>query len=280
MKKILKNTTIFDNLLIVLGGITLLFVGYLLFRKQSTLNITVKLNEENIRISPWSDGRNRQWMASYFYPEMTEKDGFNRVVAKVNSVHAYDTAPDSKDIYLNLTIKSTYTKSTNQHSFRGIPVLIGSPIKLQLNSILVEGLVTNIEGLKDPRTKVMLEMDARLGRAENPIFNDSQAVYKSIANSIDPGALITDNVGGEIIKIIDKKILPSKRIAIDSFGNRLEYIESDRAVVELKLRVSAIKIDGKYFIFDDTPLQIGGAIPIIMDKVSIWPEIISFNEIQ
>lgn len=280
MKKIHKNSTIFDNLLIILGIITLLFVGYLLFRKQSSLNITVKLNEENIRISPWSNGKNRQWIAGYFYPGMTERDGFNRIVAKVNSVHAYDTAPDSKDIYLNLTIKSTYTKSTNQHSFRGTPVLIGSPIKLQLDSILVEGLVTNIEGLKDPRSKVTLEMEARLGRVENPIFNDSQAVYTSIANSINQNSVITDNAGEEIIKIIEKKIHPSKRVVVNNLGNSIEYIESDRVVVYLKLRVSAIKIDGKYFIFDDSPLQIGGAIPIIMDKVSIWPEIISFNEIQ
>jgi hypothetical protein len=281
LKTILRKLTLFDKLIILIAIFAVVFLGYTLFRKQSVINVTVKLYQDTIQSSVWmNDYGARQWSSNYFYPGMSERDSVNRMMAEVKSVYSYDVDANNKAIFLNLALKTTYTKATNQHTYRGSPVLIGSPIKLQLDTILVEGVVTDIEGLPNPREKVTLSATAKLGLSDNPIYFNTHAVNIHIADAVNEGAVYSDNQGNSMVRITGKRVVPATRLIANNLGSVSEVADKEKAVVYLDLEIQAYKTQGKYFLFDDLPIQIGEGLPIILEKISIYPEITDFDEIS
>ena len=103
----------------------------------------------------------------------------------------YDT-PGGTAVYLTVKLNTVYNRASNQHTFKGSPLLIGSTVKLNLDSLLVEGLVTHIEGAPDPRTKIPLLIKAQVIR-ENPTYPESSGERSFIADALSVGDKVTDN---------------------------------------------------------------------------------------
>src|SRR3989304_6557842 len=154
-----KKLTAFDYLLIALLLFGLIFFAYVLFRTPKYITVTVKVGEENIAFP--REGV-RDWFEQLFYKGMSEVDGLGNKQAEVLDIFSYDVKPNKKAVYLKLRVRGVYSKASNQYTYKGKPVLVGQPIRLNMGGVLVEGLITDMEGGLDPREKVTLRLEAKI----------------------------------------------------------------------------------------------------------------------
>lgn len=275
--KSLKKMTLFDKAIIFLAILGTLFFVYVFFRKSNYITVVVKVGEEEIRYLPWfAETGSRVWFSELFYEGMKEKDGLGRTNVEVLSVYSYNTTPETKAVYLTLKLKGVFSRAQNQHTYKGNPVLIGHPIKIFLDSLLVEGLVTQMEGIQDPRKKQDLTVQVKIVE-ENPTFPESSGVDEHVAEAIKVGDEIMDNNGETIIKIVEKRVENAKKVVTTSDGRVILQTQPLRKDVYLTLYIKAIKISDRYFVFDDEPILIGLTIPLNFSSYTLWPEVTSIK---
>lgn len=280
MNKILKKLrklTLFDKLILFIA----LFVGllflYVFFRKQTFIDVTVKVGENDIQYSDWQNQTGtRSWFSELFYVGMKEKDGLGRVSSEVTNLWSYDTLLARKAMYIDLKLKVVYSKSSNQYTYKGSPVLVGYPIKLNLDKVYVQGIITNIKGLKDPRTYETLTIKAKLSE-ENAVYSETSGVKEYLANAIKVGDVMRDSRGQVMLTIVGKTVENAKKVVTTSDGRVLVQSQPFRKDVFLVLEVNAAKIGNRYYIYDDLPLLIGTAVPINISNLLIYPEIMSIQ---
>ena len=265
---IIKKFTTFDKILILLVIFGVVLFGYTFLRKSTYITVTVKVGEDNVLWTHWS----RSWFSQLFQNGMQEKDGLGRVNAQVKSVRSYDIWPSQKAVYLTIELKTVYSRSTDQYTYKGLAVLIGSPIKLYLDRVFVEGLVTHIDGVKDPREKKAIIAEAQL-REESPTFSETSGIKQYLADALSIGQKIYDDQGNIIIEVLDIKVEDAKRLTTTSDGRTLVSVNPLRKDVYLKLKINAFSMQNRYYLFDDIPLLIGQTIPINTPMISVYPEI-------
>jgi hypothetical protein len=272
MKKLIRKLTLFDKAIIVLAIFAFAFLAYIFFRKSTKINITVKVNEDDINYVQWAifDKGSRSWFSHLFYVGMKEKGGLGDISAEVTDVYSYAISPGKEAVYLDVKLKTVFARSQNQHTYKGSPVLIGYPVKMYLDNVYVEGLVVDIEGVPDPREKETLEVEAKL-LDYNTKFLETTGVEEFIADAISEGDKAKDNKNNTIIKVVNKRVENAKKVVSDASGRILTQRLPDRYDVYLTLEVNAIKISDKYFVFDDFPISIGGGIPINTSFYTISP---------
>lgn len=276
----LKNLSLFDRILIAFAILGVAFFAYVFFRKSSYITVTIKVSEESIFYEPWRvETGTKTWVSQLFYQGMKEQDGLSRTTAEVLSIKSYDTLPSRKAVYLTLKIKSVYSRASNQYTFKGRPVLIGSTVRLYLDRLLVDGLITHVEGVKDSREKETLIIETQI-REENPVFLETSGTRKHIADALKIGEEIKDDQGNTVIKVLNKRVENAKRTVITSDGRIIVGTNPLRKDVYLTLQVEALKIHDKYFLFEDIPLLIGEKIPINSSTVSIEPEVTEIRSFE
>jgi hypothetical protein len=278
MKKILRkfgNLTLFDYLLIGLLAFGVIVFAYIFFRTPTYLTVSVKVGEESLA---WGPAYSRTWFAQLFRKGIKERDGVGRNMAEVTEVYVYPISPDRQAVYLTLRLRSTYQKASKQHIFKGKPILVGYPIKLQLDTLNVEGIVTNIEGLPDPRTDVKLKIEVRSNGYGS--FQETTGAPPAIADALRIGQTVNDSSGQVVIEIVDKKEVDAKRLTTTYDGRTVIATNPLLKDIQLTLVVNAKKINNRYFLFDDIPLAIGGQIPLILPEVNFWPEITQITEVK
>lgn len=279
MKKIvekLNKLTLFDKFIIVLTVLGSLGFAYALFRKSTPVTFTIKVGEDDIRIISWPYRSTRIWFSELFYEGMKEKDGLGRTNAEVVKIYSYDTAPERKALYLTVRARAVYSRSSNQYTYKGNPILIGAPIKMFLDRLYVEGIVTHMKGVNNPRQRESLIVNARL-KEVNPTFTETTGVDDYLASTIKEGQEIKDSAGNTMIKVVEKKESEAKKAVTTADGRVIVQTQPFKKDVDLILEINAIKISGKYFLFDDVPILVGFGIPLNFSTFSIWPEVTSIT---
>lgn len=272
----LKNLTFFDKLLIAFGIVGVIFFAYIFFRKSAYLTVTIKVGTDNVLYE--SNGI-QSWFSQLFYTGMTEKDGLGTTRAQVLKVYSYDTSPTRMAVYLTTKIKVVYNRSSDQYTYKGYPVLVGSTLRLYLDRMLVDGLITHIEGIKDPREKKTLIVETQV-REETSVFPETAGTKDYIANALQAGDEIKDGQGNTIIKVLDKRVENAKKVVTTSDGRILLQYDPVKKDVYLTLQIEAIKMNNKYFVFDDIPIRIGIGIPLESTLVSVWPDVMSIKVVK
>ena len=276
LKKIFKKLTIFDYVLVSIFVFGVVFFALVFFRKQTFLTVTVKVSDDSV---VWDSPGTKDWFSSLFYTGMTEKNSVGQVQAEVLKVFSYNIKPDRQDVYLTLNLKGVYTKALDQYSYKGRPLLVGYPIKLQLSNINVEGVITAVgdeDSARQKKVKLIVEVrtwDDKRDPYVTTNFNDTTGIRPFLADAINKDSTILDNDGGEVIKVIDKKVSDASKIVTTSDG-RL-FIQKNPLLKDmiLTLEVEATEINGKYFLFDEIPILVGEKIPLNFSNVSIYPDI-------
>lgn len=265
----LKKLALFDRIVIALGIVGVVFFAYIFFRKASYLTVVVKVGEDDIQLDSMGT---RAWFSQLFYAGMQEKDGLGITRAEVLRVHSYNVSPNRKALYLTIKIRSVYNRSSGQYAFKGFPVLVGSTMRLYLNKLLVDGLVTNVEGIIDPRTKKSLIVETQI-LDESPVFPETYGVKEHIANALHVNDKVNDSLGNTIVTIVDKKVENAKKVVSTSNGQLVLQRDPLKKDVYLTLQIEATVINDKYFMFDDVPILVGQTIPLNLPSVSVWPEV-------
>lgn len=271
----MKKISFFDLILTLIFIFLAIFLFIFLFRKNQYIEVVVKITNDNVL---YAESYPPNWFVNLLKKGMSEKDGLGRVTAEIKDIYWYDSEPTRKAAYLLLRIKATYNKKANQYSYKGKPLLVASPIKIQFEKVLVNGLVTNIQGLEDSReTKVML-METQLIE-NNGVFPNVRGVEPFLAEAINIGDEVKSHDGSSLIKIIDKKVFPATRIVTNDRGQ--VFLEKDPLLkdVYLTLKVKVKKINNEYYLYDDIHLKIGRGIPVNLEKVTVWPTITQITNI-
>jgi hypothetical protein len=210
MKKLLSKINLIDRVIIAIGLLSAIAFGFIFFRASTHITAVIKVSEDTIIHNPWVMGvGTRTWFAELFHPGMKESDGLGQVAAEVLDVRSYHSSPEKKAVYLTVKLRAVYNRASNQHTYNGLNLLIGSPIKLNLDHMLVEGLVTHIDGVKDPRNNAKLIVTTQLKR-DNPVYTGTSGVEPHIANALNVGDVVQDNRDHTIVTIIDKEVKPLK----------------------------------------------------------------------
>lgn len=275
LKKIIKNLGVFDYLLIGVFIVGVVVFAYIFFRKSSYITVTVKAGEDNVT---WGSASSKSWFSQLFYKGMREKDGIGRTQAEVLDVFSYDTEANRKALYIKVKLKSVYSKASGQYTYKGKPVLVGGTVKLLLNNINFEGLIVNIEGMKDPRERVKLRIESRLDGYG--LYQDSIGALPYLIDSIKAGDRVYDSNGNTIIFVENKRVEESKRLVTTSDGRVLVKTNPLLKDMYITAIVDSTKVGGRYFIFDDITLSIGWGLPINLPFVAIYPTITKITEVQ
>lgn len=271
IKKRLLKLTLFDRVLILLVLIAAGVFIYIFFRKSTYVTTVIKVGEETVQYQPWNKGAGtKAWFSNMFYEGLKEEDGLGRVMAEVTGVKSFDTDPNLKDIYLTTRLRVVYNRASNEYTFKGKPVLVGSTIKLNLDELLVNGLITYMEGAEDPREKATLVVETQL-REENETFLETSGVPEYKPAALEVGQEIKDDQGEVVITILEKRVEDARRAVTTGDGRVFVQRNPLRKDVYLTLKINATKIDKRYYLFDDVPIVVGERILLNTPEIAVRP---------
>ncbi|MFC1711929.1 DUF4330 family protein [Patescibacteria group bacterium] len=281
IKKIKRNLTLFDILILFVVIISLAFLAYFFLRRTKHLEVTVKITDKSI-LYAFSNPPN--WFSEYFQVGMIAKDGLGRKAAEVKKVFRYDVWPNAKAVYLTVDLKADYSKSSDKYSYEGKPLIVGSPIKIEFSRILVEGLITHIEGFDDVGENKEMLVETQI-MWQNETFPETYGVPSYIPDNINIGDEVKDSRGNTVITIVDKKVEPAKKLVTDSRGNvfiRHDPLKKD-VFLTLKLNVKEIHNeinDNEYYLFDDIRIMVGQDIRLLLPNLSVAPKIVKILSVN
>jgi len=278
--KMIKNLKFFDRILIGLSLLAVFIFAVIFFRRSSYITAVVKIGEGSVFYPSWSTARNdfsgtQKWFAESFYEGQTEKDGLGKIRAEVLNVYSYDKTPTRKTVYLTVKLKVVYSRASNTYTYKGTPVLVGSKIKLNLDSLYMEGLVTSVEGFPENTVREKIVVEAQI-REESPTFLETAGTKPYVADAIKAGDEIKDNNGKTVIKIIEKRVFPAKKAVTTSDGRVVLRNDPVKKDVYLKLEIQALKMGDRYFLLDDIPILVDQIIPINTSTISVFPVVTKF----
>lgn len=262
---------------IVIFGIVIclgIFVAYTFFRKSTYVVATVKVGSESVLW--WDKGSTNAWFHQYFREGNKELDGFGGVVAEVLHVRSYDTAPNQKAVYVTVRLKVVFNRASDQFTFRGKPVLIGSTVRLHLDRLLAEGLVTAIEGVENQTTFHKTIVEAKLIE-NNAVYLGTEGVNIYRAEALNVGDEIKDSQNNTVIKILQKRVEDAETVVTTSNGLLLKQRHPVKKDVYYRLEVNAQQIGDRYYVFDDVPLLVGEVIPLNIETAFLTPVVTSIR---
>lgn len=274
--KIIHKLNLIDYLFIVASGVILIVFLIIFFRKSDYLTVELKVTDRNVL---YARGSPPTWYAGLFKNGMSKKDAFGRVTAEITDVYSYDTGPTLKAVYLTLKLKTVYSKSNNEYKYEGTTVAVGEGLRIALNKLLVEGLITRVEGMerlgKDKEVRVETVLDY-----SNFIYQEVEGVKKYFADAIIIGEEIKNSRGEVVARLVDKKVSPAQRYTFDDSGKI--HLNNDPGfwAVRMSLWLRVKEIDGRLYFLDDNPLMISNVLPLHFNKVDLYPNIVSFEVIN
>lgn len=282
LKVIYKKLALFDKLLITFAILGITIFAVIFFRKSSYLTVTLRVGQENIYYSYWSpNNADTSGVApsvdNFFYKGMTEKDGFGRSMAEVLDINSYRLVSSRSTLFLKTRLRTTYSRSNNQYSYKGTPVLVGSKISLYLDNVSVDALVVEIDGMGDSIEKKSLIVEGQI-IDQNSTYLGTSGVNAYVADAIHLGDTVKDLQGNTMIKILSKVVKPATKTVATSDGRVLVVQDPLRKDVYLIMEVTADVIQGKYFLFKDVPILINEDIPVCTEVICFYPTIVDIQD--
>lgn len=281
MKKIVKFFKSFKafDFVITFLLIFLAIAFFLFFFRQSKfLTVKMKITEKNVLYASTTPP---SWFVYLFKEGMVEKDGFGRVNAQVADVYFYDTTPTNKAVYLTIKLRTTYNNRSREYKYKGTTVAVGEGLRINLEKILVEGLIVEVEGLENPYEEVYFQVKARLmENTTSSVFSETTGVEPFVAESIKIGDKVFDSSGKLMAEVVEKEVLPAQKNTFDDKGNVYSKTDPRKKDVFLKLKVRAKKINNEFYFFDDIRIKVGQSLPLHFPNISLYPVITEIKQIQ
>jgi len=286
-KKIQLKT--FDIIVIFIFVFLAVSAFLVLFRKQSEINVVVKVNEESMA---YQIGGVPNWFVQFLHVGMKEVDVFGKPMAEVKEIKTYYAADQRSVAYLVVSLKAVYSISNRQYTYKGKNILVGSTIQLPLDNLLINGLIIDIDGsIKTNLKKISAEAKIR---TIDSAFPQTEGVPPYIADSVQQGDIMKDSLGRPAIKIVKKTVEDAKMTVVTANGEVILQRQPLRKDVSLDLEIWGEKIGDRYFLFGDTnfPIIVSnnsvilnnyntiGGLPFNINNGLIWLTITKINGIQ
>jgi len=282
MKKIrtlMKNLTVFDYLSIIATSLVILMIGLFFLRRKEWVNIEVKILPGQIF---WEGAKSPYWLVDQIEKGDKELDSFGKVVAEVVDVTVYERWGDRRDARIELNLKAVKNKRKDEWIWKGKELDVGAPIKLRLSNNLIEGVVSEVEGLVDSREWreeiVEAKMIFLLNRSKGEVFPETLGVMPWMAEAVKIGDQMIDTRGRVVAEILDKKIDLADKIVTTATGK--VYLTKDpvKKDVVLKIKLKVFNQGNTSYFLDDIKVKVGSKLYLALPEVDIEPEIIKIVE--
>ncbi|MCL4338889.1 DUF4330 domain-containing protein [Patescibacteria group bacterium] len=252
----------FTEILFILFFLSIFLFIFLYFHNtKKWIEVEMKVTTDPTLLSEWRSVP--PWLIDTVKKGNTEYDGFGRPVAEVKDIQTYETNGNYKETYIKLHLNTLYNKNQHKYTYASKDLTIGGPISVKPNGILIEGVVTAIQGISDNRKKVHKKVLLQMVGGPDYITN---GVEPWIADSINIGDITKDFAGNTIAKVLDKKTAPAKRITVDANGNA--HLVQDPYLVDLYVTMDllTIKEKGIYYFKDNEKVKINQTIYVTTSK--------------
>lgn len=263
----------FDRAIIIAFLILASAFFVFLFRKVTYTTIKLRLTERDVL---YTYNAPPSWFVNLFKPGMTEKDFLGRPEAKIIDVYSYDNPNgppnNQKIIYLTITLKTVYSKKKNTYTYKGDPLIVGGPLRINFDKILAHGLIVEMQGLQNNYQTKSVTIKVQI-KDFNPVFLETSGIDQDLADAIRVGDRVRDSSGDTIAEILEKEVRPARKTTIDFYGNPHETIDPRRKDVYLTLRIKAKEINDELYFFDDIRIKINSVIFLNFPNVTISPTI-------
>jgi|GEM_PF-922294 len=257
------------------------FILILLFilifsRSDQKIQIKVKVTDQNVYFLSTQPPDEYSYS---FHQGDVERNEVGKIVAQIEKVNRLQTSPGKYLVYLNLSIKANYNPLKQQYSYQGRPIIFGQDLEFDFANTKVSGLIVDFPQYRQPDKKaIKLLVTAQL-RNDSRSFSDTYGMPKFYEKAIENGQILANNEGQIVIVVKNITSLPAKRTIVTANNQSLTIDDSELVDIVYTLEVNAYEVEGKTYIFDYLPIQVGSNIPMILDNVSIWPIITSFQKL-
>jgi len=266
---------IFDIALTASAVVGIALLAFFLFRKTTFTTITVRITNPN----PLYSGANPPtWYASAFHKGDKELDTVGTTQAEILEVHAYSLDETRQIVFLKLRVRAVYSRSKNQYTYKGNPLIIGSSIHLEFTNNLVDGIVTEIANAPTPYKEKMITVQATM-LEYNPIYPETDGVDDFKANAIQVGDTMKDNNGKVIATIVNKSVAPADRYVTNQ-GTVSVVPDPLKKHVSLTILVRTYELNGVALFLYSFPVQVGGTLPLDLPNITIGPTITDIVSVQ
>lgn len=174
-------------------------------------------------------------------------------IAEVLEVRYYPYGGfDQFNAFLKVRLRAGYDKNSNQYTFKRDPLMVGSPIELDLSSAMVTGTVTELstQPIKDNYVEKIIYLINHEGYSI-----DLPETYQNIK--------IGDQYydGEEVVfEVLDKSLRRGVSREADLYGRPQEYrIGSSQSIV-VKAKVKVKEKDGRLFYGEEQLLKVNNKI--------------------
>lgn len=271
LKKFFNTITAIDWIFICISFVTLITFALFFKRQVVFTTATFKVTDENIlyqKTSPTNE------FANSFMVGDTERNELGQVTSEIVGKEAYKLNPETTVVYLDIKFKATYNPRKRQYSVRGKTIIFGESVEFSFSKIKFKAIVVDFPGFRDPNsvkyTKTLVK--AQLIN-ESRYFSEVSGVRDFFASAIKINDTVKDSKGNVLVRILDVKIEPAKRVVMTNTGQ--PYIINDPSLkdVFLTLELATREIENQKYMLNYIPLYINSTIPINTDLVSLLPTI-------
>lgn len=268
-QKLLKRFHFFDLIGLTLFFSILAVAAFFFLRKADYVTLTLRVSESD-SLDIWS--MPPLWYTSYLKPGLTSTDMLGRPTIEVVDVYQYLSRESSSLTYVQLKVRAVYNKRTNEYSYNGSNLLIGSYQQFKVQGLLLTGVVHSINTSDKPELKKFL-----VKGYVNPILTDGTALSAEtigtgiplfISKKIHEGLAVVDGSGTQLAQIKTVRRLPAQRRFL-SGGQFVQVHDPSAERVELEVEVLAEKNRDLYFFRQDSPLVINSSLYLLFNELQL-----------
>lgn len=272
-----------DILGILIFFFILLFSVFFFLRRPDYVTLTVRLLERND--PDFYFNRPRPWYVENIEIGLKETDQIGRTVVEVIDVERYPSGNLYHDVYATVVVRSIFNKKTKQHSYNGLPLLIGDFRTFKLEDLLLSGVIVDIntdDKLREKKKFIVNGYLDPINYASTSSETESikiDGIKNYLADEVIPGLEIVDNKGEILVKLVSV----NKSAGTISFPSGSSYVsvsDPDRTLVEVTFEIVTEKISDNYYYQKEKSLTVGDSIVLTFDDIRIQPTITSVTEIE
>lgn len=268
-----RKWSVSDIFLLVIFGSFLLFFIIVTSRSNEEIEIKVKVTDPNVfymGLQPSNE------FAYSFEKGDIERNEVGQKIAEIIDVERYKTSPSAQTVYLTIKLKANYNPLQKIYSVKGRPIVFGQPLIFTFSNVKVEALVVEFPGFVRQKNKKTVLIHSQL-RMDNRNFSDIYGVPTFLRDAVKKGDVVKDKDNQPVIEVLSVRSEPAKRTVISSDNKSLVIADKELFDVYYDFKVEAFESDGKLFLYDYYPLEIGSVLPLVLDNLSVWPTIVDIQ---
>lgn len=253
---------------------------FYLFRKKQYVTVTLKVSNNSIfnyGVAPEYNLPKADYLKA-IQPGLVAKGELGIAEAEILDVYSYDFNSEDKVLFATVRLNAAYSSRSGQYTYRELPVVIGSHLKINFPNLLVEGLVIDINNQYQDDNEETIIFDAEVIR--NDInFPGTTGAPKFIAEALSIGDKVFDHQGRVMAEIIDKQVSLADQLSYNDRGIAILTKNPLRDKIKLRVKAKVRKVNGELWFYELSRIQVDKWIPLMFDNISIYPVITSFEEI-